>query len=730
LAGEVRGGVASALVSLAPILTLGLLAFGALGAAHADVGVRAGFSAAIFGGLVATVAGGAPIPGAGVRTSSTLILAALVTSLAFNPSLSASGGDRVAAIVFIAGATLALAGIIQIAFALARLGTLVRFVPYPVIAGFMNGVAILIVVAQLPYMIGLATPLRGRELLAALPSAQPWTLLVGVGTAVFIWIAGPRLPRLPVGLLALCLGTGLYAILAVLVPADQLGPQLGELHLALATPDALAPLASRAGRDLLAAHWAPVLGTAFALAVIGSLDSLLAAAAVDVAHNTRHRPNRELFGVGLANVVSGAFGGIPISFSAHVARAAYRAGARTRASGLVLPAVLLVVLLTGAPALAMVPFAVLAGIMVTIGVGLIDRWTRGLVGQLLRGTTDRDARGSLALVAIVCLVTVVFDFVVAVVFGVIAAMALFIASMNRSLVRASWSGLQRTSRRVFPARQARRLRELGERIRVLELEGAVFFGTVFRLAKEVEGLTAVAGFVILDFRRVNMIDASGAVMLEQLSKRLADNGVELFLAHVTPENRHGRTLTQLGTFLARPRTDWFEDVDRALEAAEVGLLAGDTDSTRGEEIPLESSSLFARFTREDCDRVRPHLLRRELAAGEVLFREGEPGDRLYVLTRGSVTIFAGTGRERPRIGTFEPGVIFGEMAMLDGAARSATAVADRAAVAVSLSAAAVTQLLAEDPDLGGRLLLNIGRHLANRLRLTTDALRAELDAPF
>jgi CRP-like cAMP-binding protein len=170
-------------------------------------------------------------------------------------------------------------------------------------------------------------------------------------------------------------------------------------------------------------------------------------------------------------------------------------------------------------------------------------------------------------------------------------------------------------------------------------------------------------------------------------------------------------------------------VDRALEAAEVGLLAGDTDSARGEEIPLESSSFFAGFAREDCDRVRPHLLRPELAAGEVLFREGEPGDRLYVLTRGSVTIFAGTGREQPRIGTFEPGVIFGEMAMLDGAARSATAVADQAAVAVSLSAAAVTQILAEDPDLGGRLLLNIGRHLANRLRLTTDALRAELDAP-
>lgn len=727
IAGELKGGVASALVGLAISLTLGLLAFGALGAEHADLGVRAAFIAVVLGAPVASLLGGTPIPGAGARVSTTLILAALIASVATEPALAAAGMSRIAAVVFIGATSLVLAGLIQIVFGLARLGTLARFVPYPVVAGFMNGVAILVVLWQIPYLIGLAAPVRGRALLDALPAAQPWTLLVGAATAGLIWTIAPRWKSAPTALLALLGGTALYYVVAAILPTAEMGPRLGEISVTLALPVALAPLGSHAGVDLVFAHWIPVLGTAAAIAVIGSLDSLLSAAAVDVVHNTRHHPNRELVGLGLGNVVSGMFGGIPVSFSPNVSLAAYRAGSRARASGLIAAAALLAVWLLGGWALAYVPFTVLAGIMVTAGVNLVDRWTRALVGQVGRGGLERDTRWSLAVVAAVCFVTVVFNFVVAVTFGLIASMALFIAAMNRSLVRASWTGLQRASRRVYPATQARRLRERGEAIRVLELEGAVFFGTVYRLGKEVEALARSARFIILDFRFVGTIDATGAVMLEQLSQRLLADGVRLFLAHVMPEGRHGRMLTQYRTFLERPRTDWFEDTDRALEAAELGLLANEAELGSGEELPLQASSLLAGFGPEECDRIRAHLERRDLSAGEALFREGEPGSRLYVLTRGSVTIMTGSGHKSQRIGTFEPGVIFGEMAMLDGAARSATAVADQRAVVYSLSSAALEQLRAATPALGERLLINVARNLSNRLRHTTDVLRAASD---
>jgi sulfate permease, SulP family len=725
--GEIKGGIASALVGLAIALTLGLLAFGALGAEYADLGVRAAFSTIVFAAPVALLLGGTTIPGAGPRVSSTLILAALIASSAIDPSLTASGTPRIHAVVFLAAASLALSGLIQIGFGLAQLGTLARFVPYPVVGGFMNGVAILIVLWQIPYLIGLPAPVKGQALLDAIPGTQPWTLVVGVATAALVWTIAMRWKAAPAALLALLGGTALYYAVAAMLPAAELGPRLGEISGALSPPVALAPLGTRSGIDLLASHWTTVVGTAAAIAVIGSLDSLLAAAAVDVAHNSTHHPNRELVGLGFGNLVSGAFGGIPVSYSPNLSLAAFRAGARTRAAGLVAAAVLAAVCLLGARALSYVPMVVLAGIMVTAGVNLVDRWTRQLVAQLGREGLEHEAWWSLAVVAAVCVVTVTFDFIVGVTFGLIASMALFIASMNRSLVRASWTGLQRGSRRVYPAHQERRLREKAGDIRVLELEGPLFFGTAYRLDREVKTLARSARFIILDFRRAATIDATGAVMLEQLSWRLAANGVWLFLAHVMPDGRHGRMLAQFGTFVGRPRTDWFEDTDRALEAAELGLLADEAETASGEELPLQASSLLAGLGPEDCARVCACLDRQELDAGEILFREGAPGDRLYVLTRGSVTIMMGVDRRAKRIGTFEPGVIFGEMAMLDGAARSATSVADRPAVVYSLSSASLAQLRAATPELGNRLLVNIARHLSNRLRVSTDTLRAESD---
>jgi sulfate permease, SulP family len=728
LGGDIRGGAASALISLTLVLTLGLVAFGGLGAEHADLGVRAAFIAVAFGAPVVSLLGGTPIPGVGVRTSTTLILAALIVTLAGDASLGGSGTDRLQSIVFLASTSLALAGLLQIGLGFARLGTLARFVPYPVVAGFMSGVAILIVLAQIPYLIGLDAPAKGRQLVEALLDTQPWTLLIGLATVIFIWYVAPRFARFPSALLGLLVGTLLYYVIAEVLPAAHLGSRLGNVSAAFPLPTVLTPLGTSLGVNLVAAYWPPVLGTAAALAVIGSLDSLLAAAAVDVAHNTRHHPNRELVGLGLGNLVSAAFGGLPVSFSPNLALSARRSGARGSASAWVTAGVVLAVWMLGGRALGFIPLTVLAGIMVTVGFGMVDRWTREVVARSGQRGLTGETRWSIAVLVTVCVVTVFFNFVVAVVFGLIASMALFITAMNRSLVRATWSGAQRTSRRVYAAAQMQRLRARAAAIRVLELEGAVFFGTVHRLAKEVEALSRSARFIILDFRRITTIDATGAVMLEQLSKRLAQSGTELFLAHIMPGGRHGRALVQFRTFLDPPEAGWFEDVDRALEAAETALLAEEPGDVQGGELPLEATSLLAGLDPDQVTRVRSLLKPRELAAGETLFSEGDPGDRLYVLTRGTVTILTGQARKAQRIGTFEPGVIFGEMAMLDGASRSATAVADQPAVVHSLSTTALEELRADDPDLASRLLVNVGRHLSNRLRFTTDALRAEADA--
>jgi MFS superfamily sulfate permease-like transporter len=728
LAGDIRGGLAVCVVDLALVPTLAVLVFGPLGPAHLESGVRAAFTASILGGVTATLLGGVPVPGTGPRAATCLILGTFIGTLALDPRLRSGGAPDVAAILCLAAACVCAAGVLQLVFGMVRLGSLVKFVPYPVLSGLMTGIAILIVLSQLPGLLGVAGPLKSGTLADALRAAQPWTVFVGLATATLAWVIAAFWPRLPAWLLAIAAGSVAYHVIAAVVPSARLGDLLAAASGPMSMPTALAPLFPAGAARLLETHGASTLATAFALAVVGSLDSLFAAAAADAAHDTRHRPNRELVGQGCANIVSGLFGGLPLSLGMARVGPAFRAGARTRASGLVAAATLLLVYLVAGGALGLVPLAALAGIMLVVAAGLVDRWSRDLPRRLVRGHPDRDTLWSFAVVLIVCVATVAFGFVVAVVVGVIASMALFIAAMNRSLVRASWTGAQRASRRVYPAAEALALNELGRTIRVIELEGAVFFGTAERLAVEVERSAAAARAVILDFRRVSAIDATGALILERLSRRLAATGVRLLLAHVTPEGRHGQALVALGPPGSQPRADWCADVDRALEAAERALLAERGSGEEAREVPLEASSLLAGLAPAEVERVRSHLERSELGAGEVLFREGEPGDRLYVLTRGAVSILAGRDHGAQRLVTMAPGVAFGEMAMLDRVPRSATAVADEPSTVYCLTAAGLEAIRAGDPELAVRLVANLARHLSNRLRLLTDALRAETDA--
>lgn len=727
-ARDLTGGLASAVVALAQLCIYGLLAFGALGIEHAGDAVRSAFATVIFGAFVASMAGGTPIAGPATRASATLVFASLIAQLAADPMLAASGSDKLPAILFLGAVSLALAGAMQIGFGLARLGSIARFVPYPVVSGFMAGVAVLIVLAQIPHLIGVAPPLEGRQLIAALPGTHLSPLLVGLSSIAAVWFAASRFKRVPPALIALIAATLFHHLLLILFPGVTAGGELGPIGASLPAPDALAPAFTAPGQELLTRYWPPMLSTATAIAVIGSLDSLIGASAADLAHNTQHDPNRELVGLGLGNIVSSVFGGIPLVFSPANAGAAYKAGARTRCSGAVSPLILAATFFVAAPLLAHIPFAALAGIMVMVGLGMVDHWVKGLVLALARGRLTREGLGSIAVVAAVCLVTILFHFVVAVVFGLIVSMALFIAAMSRSLVRRSLSGVQRPSRRVYPVELTRYLREHGRAIRVLELEGAIFFGSAVGLAREVELQARTARHVILDMRRVRDIDATGAMALEQLAHRLAGAGVVLYLAHVMADGRLGRLLAGYRTFLGDASAAWFKDVDGALERAERAVLSGAELSSRGSEIAIHETQLFSKLTPEQLTAVRGFLERRELGAGEVLFREGEPGDRLYVLTRGSVTILVGSGNETQRILSFEPGVVFGEMALLDGKARSATAVADEACVAYSLSARAFERILAMDPMAGNAILLQISRHLASQLRIATDSLRAASDA--
>jgi len=711
------GGV-NAFATLTMVLTRGLLAFTVLGSLAAPLGIAAGFSAMFSAGVVYLLLSRNVSPAAAPDSAAALLLAGLVAQIARDPQWSLTSPDGITALLALVAACVVLVGLLQVLFGLAGLGHLASFVPQPVLAGFMNGVALLIVVSQLAPLLGLAAwpSLANLTDPGVWSQIQPMALVLGLVTASSVWFSQRRWPRVPAALIALWVGSALYVLLAALIPGMALGPTVGALTARTILPNALAPLAQAGTLELLQRHAAGVVVTAFVLAVVLSLESLLAANAIDQIAQTRHSSRRELLAQGVANIVGGALGGIPVGLS--LTRALTTEGRSTcsRTAIAVSTAVLAMIFTVGAPWIAMVPTAVLAGIMLTIAVAVMDQWTRQLLVQFRRGDRSRELRQSLVVVLVVCAIIVLLGFSAGVAAGMLISMVLFINSMNQSLVRGRFLASQRPSRRIYAVQQEQLLRPARNNITVLELDGALFFGSAKRLGDEVDRTAFNCRFLILDMQRVSMMDASGAVLLQQLWQRLEQRGVRLLLAGVSADNAHGLRLQAYGCFRGAGRADWWPDLDRATEMAERVLLQESGVAEPQAKVALSQTFLMRGLSQEQQACLSQVMVAQQLVAGEFLFRQGDAGDRLYVLTQGSITIVAATAAQSQRFVSYSPGVMLGEIAMLDGGGRTADALADDAVEVYVLTRQALDALAQQHPDMGQQLLRNMALNLAERLR--------------
>ena len=194
---ELRAGAATAAVGVGILLPLGLLAVAALGPAAAGAGVRASFVSAIVGAAIACAVGGARLPFYQPRTSITLIYAGLVAVLAGDPALARDGAPDVRLVLAVAGLAVLGAGALQVAFGVMRIGSLAKFVPMPVVAGLMDGVAILIVLAQVPPLLGVGTWHATGDLGAATSHLFSASAAVGLATLAAAWLVVRRWPRWP-----------------------------------------------------------------------------------------------------------------------------------------------------------------------------------------------------------------------------------------------------------------------------------------------------------------------------------------------------------------------------------------------------------------------------------------------------------------------------------------------------------------------------------------------------
>ncbi len=726
---EMLAGCTGALAVVPVVLTLGTLAFWPLGVAAPQTALVAAAATASIGSLAHALLSRTRLPAAGPSSATALTMASLVAQLLADPHLRPDQTGGLQSLIGLCAAALLLSGLLQVAFGLLGWARVARAVPQPVLAGFMNGTALLIALAQLPMLLGLppGSALDG----AAWQQARPAAWALGLATAAAIWLCQRHRPRLPAALLALVGGAAVHAGLAALGSPVDLGATVGALPPAWPWQPALAPLwplwplsqlSQSPGLALLQAHAAQIGLTALALATLGGLESSLNTRALDPLLSSRYDPDRELIALGCGNLVSSLFGGVPLVVTRVRALATLQAGGQGRVSARAGAVAVGLLFLLGGPLLALLPLAGLAGMMLVVAWSLADGWSGRLLKSWWAGDRSRDVLLGLGVMVLVVGTMLLRGMVAGVGLGVLLSLLTFALRMNRSLLHDRYTAAQRPSRRIYPAAVEARLRPLREGIEVFELDGALFFGSAARLLDETAALGADCRSLVLDLRRVGTIDESGAMALQQLVQRAGQRGIPVKLAGLAAGSASALTLRSFA-----PSLPLWPDADRAIEAAEQRLLGGsDSDVRAMAEVPLAASSLLAGLDAAQVALVSAHLQPRQLAAGEALFAEGDPGDRLYVVGSGSVSILSApdTQGRTQRYLSVSPGMMLGETAMLDGGGRTAGAVADAPTVVHALTQAALDDIGRSHPEVAIRLHRNVALHLSQRLRGAAGAWRA------
>jgi len=524
LRGDLFGGVTAAVVAL-PLA----LAFGVASGA----GPVAGLYGAIFVGLFAAIFGGTPAQVSGPTGPMTVVAATVFTAHADN--------------LAVAFTIVMLAGVLQIAFGKLHLGRYINLVPYPVVSGFMSGIGVIIIVMQLDPLLGHPAPQSVINALTVLPeyAAHPnFSALIAGLVALGLCLFTPtRINRaVPATLIALIAGSLLVAF--VLTGAPVLGPIPTGLP-RFVTPD----LDFRLLRE--------VIPPALVLAVLGSLDSLLTSLVADNVTRTFHDSDRELVGQGIGNMMSGLFGGIPGAGATIRTLVNIRSGGRTWLSGAT-HAVLLLAIVLGLGRLAMhVPHAVLAGILIKVGLDVID-WS------YLRRTFRLPASATTCMLTVL-LLTVFVDVITAVGVGTVMASMLFVkdmADLQSQSIRAITD--HASGEDILSDREAEIFRQLEGRVLLLHFSGAMSFGAANAMTRRMS-VAVNFDLLVIDLQDVPALDVSAALSLESIIQRAQGQGQAVVLAGI--HKPVARILVQIGLNERLKDFDHYRTRQQALERA-------------------------------------------------------------------------------------------------------------------------------------------------------------------
>ena len=500
--GDLFGGITAGIVALPLAMAFGV---------QSGLGAEAGLYGAIAIGIVAAIFGGTPTQISGPTGPMTVVS----TGIAAVAMASAGSVEQGIAIVML---TFFLAGVLQIVFGLTQVGKMVQFIPYPVVSGFMSGIGLIIIILQLFPLVGHSSPGKIVDVFSNFMTPLlniNWPAFLLGGLTIAIIYLFPRITKaVPSTLVALIA----VSIIPFIVSMDV--PKIGSI------PEGLPHLNFGIFADLNISTLSLVLAPAITLAALGSIDSLLTSVVADNITRTKHNSNRELVGQGLGNMVGALIGGIPGAGATMRTVVNVRSGGKSRLSGVIHGVFLLVVLLGLGKYAQEIPLAVLAGILITVGIGIIDY--KGL-GDLLK-VPKADAIAKI----VVVIMTVFVDLLWAVGIGLVLSALFFVK-------RAAEQGAEASTMDPVddhPNEKDNHIQNLNnshhaDQVFIQEFHGPLFFGFSSKFQEQFSKTQDMKA-VVFRFKHLSFADQSGMYALMDVVRDLNNQNTWVLFSGLRP----------------------------------------------------------------------------------------------------------------------------------------------------------------------------------------------------
>ena len=560
LKGDIFGGITAGIVALPLALAFGIQAFGVIDVQDIPnigaIGALAGMVGAIMIGFFASLFGGTPSQISGPTGPMTVITATLISGIWSSGTTHSI--ETVLVTMSVAGI---LRGLFQILFGILKIGKYIRYIPYPVLSGFMSGIGIIIILQQIYPLFGMKSPVLILDMITQFPSRiggfDIYALIFGLCTIAIIYLFPLITKKVPATLVALITVT----IASLFVKKFNPNLTIGEI------PSGF-PMPFFAKVSLGGIHWGEVLKSAaipaLTLAGLGSIDTLLTSVVADNITKTKHNSNRELIGQGIGNMFAGMFAGIGGAGATMRTVVNVKSGGRTRLSGIVHALFLLAILLGLGRFVKYVPLSVLSGILITVGVSIID----------FKGLKDLPniPRADAVVLVTVLVLTVFVDLLIAVGIGMIIACVLFMKRAGDLVESGYNAGEINQFDKELPWKDESGLtEEIKHQIYIQRLNGPIFFGSITRFQEVMHDVPDNVKIVIIRMRLVSFMDQSGLYAMETAIKDLQAKGITVLMTIIQPQPMYMLTkMNVIPALVPKEHTfPTFEDCTEFLEKTDL-----------------------------------------------------------------------------------------------------------------------------------------------------------------